>query len=107
MIQDKTLSAENACSLFKDGEATAPRLWLPVSLYLLRPCSRARAPDLRPVGHNLLNHLASSLRASREGVVRGVASGRLLLVHLLVRTRHYRRGAPCGQPPTLNPLLSP
>ncbi len=42
MIQDKTLSAENACSLVKDGD-------------------------------NLLNHLASSLRASREGVVRGVA----------------------------------
>ncbi len=42
MIQDKTLSAEKGCSLFKDGD-------------------------------NLLNHLASSLRASREGVVRGVA----------------------------------
>ncbi len=42
MIQDKTLSAENGCSLFKDSD-------------------------------NLLNHLASSLRASREGVVRGVA----------------------------------
>ncbi len=42
MLQDKTLSAENACSLVKDGD-------------------------------NLLNHLASSLWASREGVVRGVA----------------------------------
>ncbi len=42
MIQDKTLSAENGCSLFKDGDA-------------------------------VLNHLASSLWASREGVVRGVA----------------------------------
>ena len=49
-------------------------------------------------GDAVLNHLASSLWASREGVVRGVASGRLLLVHLLVRTRHCRRGAPCGQP---------
>ena len=98
MIQDKTLSAENACSLIKDGEATAPRLWLPASLYLLRPCSRARAPDLRPVGHKLLNHLASSLWASRKAAVRGVASGRLLLVHLLARTHHCRRGALCGQP---------
>jgi len=43
MIQDKTLSAENDCSLFKDGD-------------------------------KLLNHLARSLRASREGVVRVVAS---------------------------------
>ena len=93
MIQDKTLSAENGGSLIKDGEATAP----------------ARAPDLRPVGHNLLNHLASSLRASRKALVRGVASGRLLLVHLLARTRHCRRGAPCGQPlsDSLNPSISP
>jgi len=98
MIQDKTLSAQNGGSLIKDGEATAPRLWLPASLYLLRPCSRARAPDLRPVGHNLLGHLASSRRASREGAVRGIASGRLLLVHLLARTRHCRKSAPCGQP---------
>ncbi len=44
MIQDKTLSAENACSLVKDSD-------------------------------NLLNHLASSLRASREGVVRGCRLG--------------------------------
>ncbi len=41
MIQDKMLSAENVCSLFKEGD-------------------------------NLLNHLASSLQASREGVIRGV-----------------------------------
>ena len=67
MIQDKTLSAENGCSPVKDGEATAPRLWLP-ALYLLRPCSRARAPDLRPVGHNLLNHLAGSWEHSHLSV---------------------------------------
>ncbi len=42
MIQDKTLSAENGCSLIKDGD-------------------------------NLLNHLASSLWASRKAAVRGVA----------------------------------
>jgi hypothetical protein len=54
MIQDKTQSAENGCSLFKDGDA-------------------------------VLNHLASSLWASREAVVRGVASKRLLF------------GAPLGQ----------
>ncbi len=41
MIQDKTLSAENGCSLVKDGDAG-------------------------------LDHLASSLWAGREGVVRGV-----------------------------------
>ena len=78
MIQDKTLAAENGCSLFKDGDA-------------------------------VLNHLASSLWASRKAVVRGVASGRLLLVHLLASTRHCRRGAPCGQPisDSLNPLISP
>ena len=40
MIQDKTLYAENACSLVKEND-------------------------------KLLNHLASSLRASLEGVVRG------------------------------------
>ena len=49
MIQDKTLSAENSRSLFKDSEASAP----------------AHAPDLRPVGHAVLNYLASSLWARR------------------------------------------
>ena len=78
MIQDKTLSAENGCSLVKDGAA-------------------------------VLNDLASSLRASWKVVVRGVASRRLLLVHPLARTRHCRRGAPCGQAlsDSLNPLISP
>ena len=42
MIQDKPLSAENGCSLIKDGDA-------------------------------VLNHLASSLWASRKAAVRGVA----------------------------------
>ncbi len=42
MIQDKTLSAENACSLVKDSD-------------------------------NLLNHLASSLWASRKALIRSVA----------------------------------
>ena len=44
MIQDKTLSAEKGCCLFKDG-------------------------------NKLLNHLASSLWANREGIVRGCRLG--------------------------------
>jgi hypothetical protein len=51
MIQDKTQSVKG--SLSKDGEASAP----------------AHAPDLRPVGQAVLDHLGRSLRASRDAAV--------------------------------------
>ena len=110
MIQDKTLSAVSGCSLIKDGEATALRLWLPASLYLLRPCSRARAPDLGAVGHTVLNHLLSSLWASREGVVqrcrlRAPTFGAPLVKDAPLPTRRALRPSPSRLAEPVNILL--
>ncbi len=57
-------------------QASAPRLWLPASLYLLHPCSRAIAPYLRPAGNWFSVNVPDfalpppSLESSDEGSMR-------------------------------------
>ncbi len=61
MIKIEAWNARNSMAIAKFHKASAPRLWLPASLYHLHPWRRAHAPYPRPAGNDEIDYFGPKL----------------------------------------------